>query len=117
VERKGNAKNLPKKGPGRPFGSKNKIPNSMKELVLIALKKQGGTAWFEKLAVENPVAFAGLVGKCIPTEVMKDSTIRVEVIKDFSDDSGPLLTKGTVIDARPMIEDDDDLKEVLEFIE
>jgi hypothetical protein len=54
-------------GAGRPRGSKNKISLALKEAILAALDNLGGVRYLERLAVENSSAFAGLLGKVLPT--------------------------------------------------
>lgn len=61
--RRGNA------GKGRKPGSKNKIPSSVKEMILQALQNVGGAEYLERQAVENPSAFLSLLGKLIPQEI------------------------------------------------
>ncbi len=58
-----------RRGLGRPKGSKNRIPASVKEMVKEALENVGGAAYLERQAVENPSAFMSLVGKLIPQEI------------------------------------------------
>jgi hypothetical protein len=50
----------------RPQGVKNKIPQDVKEIVLFTLKKCGGVKYLEKLALERPADFAGLLKSFIP---------------------------------------------------
>ena len=61
---------LPKKGPGRPKGSQNKLTVEIRDMVEGALHAKGGQAYLEQQADENPVAFMGLVGKCLPKDVV-----------------------------------------------
>ena len=56
-------------GPGRPKGSQNKIPGQIREMVLTALTEEGGVEYFRELAKNHPVAFCGLIGKILPTQV------------------------------------------------
>ena len=56
-------------GLGRPKGSPNKITGSMKEMILEAFEKAGGTDWLARQAEENPVAFMGLLSKLLPTDM------------------------------------------------
>jgi hypothetical protein len=63
--------NLPGPGPGRPKGSQNKITVALKEAILLAAERAGGddgvVGYLERLAIENSSAFAGLLGKVLPT--------------------------------------------------
>ena len=65
------ADNLPGPGPGRPKGSQNKITVALKEAILLAAERAGGddgvVGYLERLAIENSSAFAGLLGKVLPT--------------------------------------------------
>lgn len=66
------AKNLPKKGPGRPRGSTNKITKNIKAAIEEAFEKAGGVDYLVKLAKEDPKTFCSLVGKVIPTTIAGD---------------------------------------------
>ncbi len=59
----------PNAGKGRKPGSKNKIPASVKEMILQALQNAGGAEYLERQAIENPNAFLSLVGRIIPSEI------------------------------------------------
>src|SRR5262249_53764159 len=71
--------NLPKDGevvragPGRPKGAKGKIPLALKEAILASLDELGGKEYLKKLAIENSSAYAGLIGKVLPTTLTSDS--------------------------------------------
>jgi hypothetical protein len=61
----------PRAGAGRPSGSKNKITLALKEAILAAAENAGGeegmVGYLQRLAIENSSAFAGLLGKVLPT--------------------------------------------------
>src|SRR5262249_32651407 len=59
--------NLPAKGPGRPKGAQNKTTLAMKEMILQSLDNVGGVKYLETLAIENSSAYAGLLGKVLPS--------------------------------------------------
>lgn len=62
----------PKGGPkfgGRQKGTPNKQTAAIKDMVIAALSNKGGIKYLERQADENPVAFMGLVGKVIPTQL------------------------------------------------
>jgi hypothetical protein len=67
--------NLPKDGgdvragPGRPKGAKGKIPLALKEAILASLDELGGKEYLKTLAIENSSAYAGLIGKVLPTRL------------------------------------------------
>ena len=56
-------------GKGRPKGVPNKLGKEIKDMVLAALEKAGGTDYLLEQAYANPVAFMGLVGKVLPIQV------------------------------------------------
>ena len=56
-------------GPGRPKGSPNKLNGSMKGMIMEAFEKAGGADWLARQADENPVAFMGLLGKLLPSDI------------------------------------------------
>lgn len=57
------------KGKGRPKGAVNKSTKVVKEMILEALDKAGGTNYLLTQAVDNPTAFMTLVGKVLPLDV------------------------------------------------
>lgn len=70
----------PAAGMGRKRGSKNKIPASVKEMVLQALRNVGGDEYLERQAEQNPAAFMGLIGKLLPTEIKSEPTMVFKLI-------------------------------------
>jgi hypothetical protein len=60
-----------RKGAGRPPGVPNKITTALKEAILQAAENAGGdegiVGYLSRLAIENSSAFAGLLGKVLPT--------------------------------------------------
>jgi hypothetical protein len=54
-------------GAGRPKGSPNKLSHSLKEMILASLDDVGGKKYLARLAIENSSAYAGLIGKVLPT--------------------------------------------------
>lgn len=71
---------LPKKGPGRPPGSQNKLTKDIKAAIIGAFEKAGGEAYLAKVAKENPQVFCALLGKVLPMQVI-------------GDENNPLVTK------------------------
>lgn len=57
------------RGLGRPRGSKNRIPASIKAMVKEALENAGGAAYLQRQAELNPSAFMSLIGRLIPQEI------------------------------------------------
>lgn len=69
-----------KRGPGRPKGSENKLTADIRNMVDTALTSLGGAAYLVKVAKDprTAAAFLGLVGKCLPKDVIIDKTVRHE---------------------------------------
>lgn len=63
---------LPRKGPGRPKGSPNKLTADIKGMIVAALNAAGGQQYLESQAKENPTAFLTLIGKVLPMTVAGD---------------------------------------------
>ena len=61
------------RGKGRKKGSENKIPKSVKEMILAALDELGGEEYLISQGRENPVAFMSLLGRIIPNEIRVDN--------------------------------------------
>lgn len=59
-------------GSGRKPGSPNKIPGTVKMMVLEALEKLGGVKYLMQQAKDNPTAFMTLLGRVMPTQVVGD---------------------------------------------
>ena len=58
------------RGPGRPKGSKNVLTKSFKEWLTESLMAdEGPVEYFRWMKREEPRAYAGLIGKCIPRSV------------------------------------------------
>jgi hypothetical protein len=56
-------------GGGRQKGQLNKINADIRAMILEALDDVGGPRYLSRQAIENPVAFMGLLGKILPTTV------------------------------------------------
>ena len=54
-------------GAGRPKGAQGKVPLALKEAILASLNELGGKEYLKRLAIENSSAYAGLIGKVLPT--------------------------------------------------
>ena len=61
-------------GPGRPKGIPNKVSQTLKEMILGSLDRVGGEEYLAKLAIENSSAYAGLIGKVLPTTLATDES-------------------------------------------
>lgn len=69
-------------GPGRPKGSKNKLPGELREMVLEALDRSGGVDYLAERAIDPKTAgaFLTLIGKIIPTTVKGDMKVSGGVV-------------------------------------
>lgn len=54
---------------GRAKGTPNKATKAIKDMIEGALSAVGGQKYLEQQAIENPVAFMGLVGKILPKDI------------------------------------------------
>lgn len=70
-----------KAGPGRPKGVPNKQTKAIKEMILAALDKAGGEDYLLTQSRENPVAFMGLLGKVMPTQITGADDGPIQVAK------------------------------------
>ena len=63
---------------GRPKGSLNKTTVALKEAILAAAESAGGregmVGYLRRLAIENSSAYAGLIGKVLPTTLAADES-------------------------------------------
>jgi hypothetical protein len=63
---------------GKPKGTPNKFTVALREAILAAGEAAGGegglTAYLTRLALENSSAFAGLLGKVLPTTLSADES-------------------------------------------
>ena len=90
VVKKSKFGNLPGPGPGRPKGVRNKAHVALKEAVLQAAEEvgwdgtgKGGLVGFLKRMIETDLkAFASLLGKLIPTNIVADITVHPAEVTD-----------------------------------
>jgi hypothetical protein len=63
---------------GRQKGTKNKSTVRLEALLRLALKREGGVEYMQRIARDFPVAFCGMLAKLIPTELIAsvDATLR-----------------------------------------
>ena len=59
----------PNAGKGRKKGVPNKTTRTLREALLASFETLGGEAWLVSLAESDPKAYAGLLGRLIPSEV------------------------------------------------
>jgi hypothetical protein len=73
--------NLPKKGPGRPPGSRNKVPKAAKDMIAEAAEMLGGVSRLVVWAQEDPLnerAFwSSIYPKLLPLTVNANGTLTV----------------------------------------
>jgi len=74
----------PAAGKGRKPGSKNKIPATLKEMILGALENAGGEAYLEEQAHKNPVAFLGLLAKILPSQLNHSGEVNGKMTTRFT---------------------------------
>tara|TARA_R110002051_G_C8352968_1_gene440454 strand:- start:145 stop:492 length:348 start_codon:yes stop_codon:yes gene_type:complete len=103
---------------GRKKGSANKITKDMREILMNSFHKAGGVNYLVKQSVESPVAYLGLLGKIVPSQLavsvshsldlgqaMKEATIRRESLTSLAHDIDSVVIdqpKSTEI-AKPLI--------------
>ena len=58
---------------GRKKGTPNKIPADVRAAILGGLEANGGQAYLEKVAEEQPQVFCTLLGKVLPTTLAGDT--------------------------------------------
>lgn len=54
---------------GRPKGAKDKLNQSIREMIIEALERAGGAQYLLEQAKKNPQIFCALVGKVLPTQI------------------------------------------------
>lgn len=70
---------IPNAPKGRQKGTVNKVTKILKDQVLQALDEEGGVTYLRKLAREEPVAFSGLLGRILPTQVTGPNDGPIEI--------------------------------------
>lgn len=93
---------------GRPKGSRNKIGSTLKEMIL-QLAKKDNWKLLKRIAEEEPVAFAALIGKVLPMEIKNDQSVTVYV-------QGYDIQRPEGIEFKPP-KMDAQMREVMEFID
>ena len=69
-------------GPGRPKGSKNKIPAALKADFIQAYELAGGRKWLAAFIEEHPVEFFRGLVRIIPRELGVTATVEHSVVLD-----------------------------------
>lgn len=75
----------PAAGKGRQRGIPNKITRQLREMILAALDRVGGTDYLARQAEATPAAFMTLLGKILPTQLS-------------GPDEGPIETRDTALE-------------------
>lgn len=75
---------------GRPKGSPNKVTSELRHMIVEALDNAGGVEYLTRQADENPVAFLGLVGKCLPKDVTleADGNVTIKILTGIPEELG-----------------------------
>ncbi len=97
----------PNAGKGRRPGSKNKWGQDVQRTILTSLDRVGGVAYLTEMAYKEPVAYMGLIGKCVPremrAEITAELTIKQEIRKNLVDSLVELMMSQApaIIDVTP----------------
>lgn len=73
----------PNAGKGRPKGAQNKENKALREMILEALDRKGGSDYLVEQADKNPKAFLSLLGRVLPLQVSGEGggPLEISVIK------------------------------------
>ncbi len=85
----------PNAGKGRKKGVQNKLTVTLKQAILNSFETLGGEAWLVQLAESDPKAYAGLLGRIIPSEIngqVRTISDNIVVYVDTHDPGPPALT-------------------------
>lgn len=69
----------PAAGKGRVKGTPNKITKTIKEALELSFENVGGAEYLAQMAFQEPVAYMGLLGKVLPTQVKLSTDKPIEV--------------------------------------
>ena len=70
----------PAAGRGRVKGSQNKITKTIKDALLESFERVGGADYLVQMASDQPVAYMGLLGKVLPTQVKLETKEPITVV-------------------------------------
>jgi len=73
------------KAGGRVKGTPNKANAEIKDMIRGALDDAGGRAYLAQQALDNPVAFMGLLGKILPKDINANVTASVTFVLSTDD--------------------------------
>lgn len=68
---------------GRPRGSRNAIPMTIRDGIEEAYRQLGGIAWLVQLGQNDPKAFAALLAKLLPATQPEGGEVTIRVIGGF----------------------------------
>ena len=69
---------VPVRGPGRAKGQQNKITHDIKAMMMQSLSNQGGVAYFDRQAKENPGSYMALLGRLVPYQMKIETKLPSE---------------------------------------
>ena len=109
--------NLPGPGPGRPKGSQAKVTIALKEAILRAGEEAGGkeglVGYLKMLARDNSSAYAGLLGKILPSTLAAEADshggagVEIRFIREIVHPGGHREIEGATPKALPAPEPDE----------
>jgi hypothetical protein len=104
-----------KAGPGRPKGATGRVNRSLREALLVASETVGDKVWesgatknrgvagyLEFLAMADPKAFAGLLGRVIPLQIQAEVTMDAGLADRLQRARERAIAEGPVIEATIM---------------
>lgn len=87
---------MPTKKIGRPKGSRNKIPATVKENVVAVFTRMGGTAAMARWAKKNQGEFYRIYARLLPQEVKGEITFPNADVTQFTEDELAMIAAGQV---------------------
>ena len=76
-------------GAGRPKGVPNKLNGDIKAMIVGALSDVGGRDYLAARAIDQPVAFMGLLGKVLPLQLTGENGAPIAVDFRWADATPP----------------------------
>lgn len=90
---------------GRQKGTLNKVDQSIKDMVLIALRDVGGAQYLAEQAHANPVAFMSLVGRVLPLQLAGHDGQKLVVDFRWADAPAPLTIDAVADETKPVADE------------
>jgi hypothetical protein len=78
-------------GAGRPKGVPNKLNGDIKAMIVGALQDVGGRDYLAARAIDQPIAFMGLVGRVLPLQVTGENGAPIAVDFRWADALPPTI--------------------------